>query len=90
MPGGQTTGGGWQALTFWPLQRTWPAVVDGYSGPDRPVAFASDGRRLVTGRAAEGEERDDELARLQRLLGMVQTGAAEEEEEGVESEAAAE
>jgi WD40 repeat protein len=36
-------------LTFWPLKRAYPAIVDGYfTGIIRPVAFSHDSRWLVT------------------------------------------
>ena len=35
-------------LTFWPLGGTWPTVVDGYTGLDRPILFSPDGRWLTT------------------------------------------
>jgi WD40 repeat protein len=36
-------------LTFWPLHRAYPTVVDGYTSPLRPLAFTSDSRSLLTG-----------------------------------------
>ena len=35
-------------LTFWPLRRTFPFVVDGYSIFIRPLAFTPDGKWLAT------------------------------------------
>jgi len=54
--------GGWVAastaqgsrLTFWPLHRPYPTVVDGYfTSVHRPVAFSPDGRWLATSWADE-------------------------------------
>ena len=36
-------------LTFWPLHRTYPWVVEGYSAILRPLAFSPDGKWLATG-----------------------------------------
>jgi WD40 repeat protein len=49
-------GGAWIAasttnmtrLTFWPLGKTYPWVVDGYRKRARPVAFSPDGKYLAT------------------------------------------
>jgi WD40 repeat protein len=35
-------------LTFWPLRRAYPTVVDGYASTLRPLAFTPDSRSLVT------------------------------------------
>jgi len=35
-------------LTFWPLRRTYPMVVDGYAAYARPLAFTPDSQSLVT------------------------------------------
>jgi len=35
-------------LTFWPLGKTYPSVVDGYASHFRPVAFSPDGKWLAT------------------------------------------
>jgi WD40 repeat protein len=43
-------------LTFWPLSRSYPSVVDGYRAGMRPVAFSSDGKWLATG-LGWGDER---------------------------------
>jgi WD40 repeat protein len=40
--------GNFTSLTFWPLRRRLPFVVDGYSGLVRPVAFSPDGRWLAS------------------------------------------
>jgi WD40 repeat protein len=35
-------------LTFWPLRRAYPTVVEGYTAVIRPLAFTPDSRSLVT------------------------------------------
>jgi WD40 repeat protein len=35
-------------LTFWPLRRAYPTVVEGYAGTIRPVVFTPDSRSVVT------------------------------------------
>ncbi len=42
-----TTGAG-EHLTFWPLRKSYPSVVDGYAGVRRPLAFSPDGRWLAS------------------------------------------
>jgi WD40 repeat protein/DNA-binding winged helix-turn-helix (wHTH) protein len=39
---------GFTRLTFWPLSRSYPLVVDGYATMVRPVAFSPDGNWLAT------------------------------------------
>jgi WD40 repeat protein/DNA-binding winged helix-turn-helix (wHTH) protein len=39
---------GFTRLTFWPLGRSYPLVVDGYATLGRPVAFSPDGKWLAT------------------------------------------
>jgi WD40 repeat protein len=41
-------------LTFWPLVRAYPSVVDGYTGFVRPLAFSPDGKWLATGWSDQG------------------------------------
>jgi WD40 repeat protein len=41
-------------LTFWPLQRRYPTIVDGYSSLQRPIAFSPDGRWLASTWAGGG------------------------------------
>jgi WD40 repeat protein len=43
-------------LTFWPLAKTYPAVVDGYSPLARPVTFSPDGKWLATSWTMESRE----------------------------------
>jgi WD40 repeat protein len=35
-------------LTFWPLSKTYPSIIDGYATGFRPVAFSPDGKWLAT------------------------------------------
>ena len=35
-------------LTFWPLRKPYPTVVDGYSSWNRPIAFSPEGRWLAS------------------------------------------
>ena len=84
---------GWRVLTQEELDAQRQTVVDqfraevGNDGAEAEESFIRDVLPTAAGQApegaepAEGEERDDELARLQRLLGMVKTGAAEESDE---------
>jgi WD40 repeat protein len=39
----------WNQLVFWPLEKTYPSVVEGYTKIQRPVAFSPDGKWLATG-----------------------------------------
>jgi len=39
----------WDQLRFWPLTKTYPSVVEGYSNPWKPVEFSPDGEWLATG-----------------------------------------
>ncbi len=39
----------WDQLRFWPLVKTYPSVVEGYSGYWKPVEFSPDGEWLATG-----------------------------------------
>jgi len=39
----------WDQLVFFPLVKTYPSVVDGYSGLFTPVVFSRDGEWLATG-----------------------------------------
>jgi WD40 repeat protein len=39
----------WDQLRFWPLVKTYPSVVEGYSGFWKPVVFSPDGEWLATG-----------------------------------------
>ena len=48
-------------LTFWPLRKEYPAVVDGYSGFARPLAFSPDGLWLATSWPAHGAPGDMHL-----------------------------
>jgi WD40 repeat protein len=69
-------------LTFWPLRKAYPIVVDGYSGLLRPVTFSHDGRWLATGWPGQGGEGSVRLWALpgtepwgvRRLSGLVQYG----------------
>ena len=38
----------WTRLTFWPLTRRWPQVIDGYRAILRPLTFSPDGRWLAS------------------------------------------
>ena len=40
--------GSFTRLTFWPLARKYPSVVEGYTGFVRPLAFSPDGKWLAT------------------------------------------
>jgi WD40 repeat protein len=42
-------------VTFWPLRKPYPVVVDGYKGLLRPVSFSHDGRWVATTCPAEGK-----------------------------------
>jgi len=42
------------SLTFWPLRRPYPTVVNGYSGLARPLGFSPDGHWLATGWSDSG------------------------------------
>ncbi|HSF15100.1 MAG TPA: winged helix-turn-helix domain-containing protein [Vicinamibacteria bacterium] len=46
-----------QRLTFWPLGKTPPAVVEGYKGVIRPMAFSPDSKWLATTGATDDELR---------------------------------
>jgi WD40 repeat protein/DNA-binding winged helix-turn-helix (wHTH) protein len=42
------TTGTWSRLTFWPVAKFYPTVVDGYESLTRPLAFSADGKWLAT------------------------------------------
>ena len=90
----------WRVLTQEELDAQRQAIVDQFRAEVAGEELLPESARLVPdvlptasvaapGDGAEDEDRDDELARLQRLLGMV-GGASEEEEEEEDVELIAE